>query len=112
MMQCYEVNPLSDSRWDLLVRRHPFGTVFHSPSWLRALNRTYGYYPVALTTSPPDSELSNGLVYCHVSSWVTGRRLVSLPFSDHCDSLISATSDADSLLAGFLTALSRNRARY
>jgi len=30
----------------------------------------------------------NGLLCCHVNSWLTGKRLVSLPFSDYCDPLI------------------------
>jgi CelD/BcsL family acetyltransferase involved in cellulose biosynthesis len=34
-----------------------------------------------------------------VKSWLTGRRLVSVPFSDHCDPLIDSQHDID-LLAG------------
>ncbi|MGE5245481.1 MAG: GNAT family N-acetyltransferase [Betaproteobacteria bacterium] len=40
-----------------------------------------------LTTSEPGARLTDGLVFCRISSWLTGRRLVSLPFSDHCDVL-------------------------
>ena len=37
--------------------------------------------------SPPDEPLENGFLFCRVESWLTGRRLVSLPFSDHCEPL-------------------------
>jgi hypothetical protein len=61
--------------------------VFHQSGWLRALARTYGYEPYVLTTSR-DGPLQNGIAVCRVSSWITGTRLVSLPFSDHCEPLL------------------------
>ena len=84
----YQINPLEDRRWDALVAKHPNSSIFHTVGWLDALWRTYGYDPVVYTTSPPRKELTNGLVFCRVSSWLTGKRLVSLPFSDHCDPLV------------------------
>jgi hypothetical protein len=41
----------------------------------------------------PEGELENAWVFCDVRSWLTGRRLVSLPFSDHCDPLGQSPSD-------------------
>jgi hypothetical protein len=87
-MSVYRLNPLEDPRWDRLVARHPLASIFHTAGWLRALRLTYGYEPVALTTSPPGDELHDALVYCRVRSWITGRRIVSLPFTDHCDPLV------------------------
>lgn len=89
----YRVNPLLDQRWEALVERHPHSSVFHTKEWLKALWRTYGYEPVVFTTSPPRGELTNGMVFCRVSSWLTGKRLVSLPFSDHCDPLLENGND-------------------
>ena len=93
---CFE--PLSDSRWNSFVERHPRASVFHSSAWLTALQRTYGYTPVAYTTSAPGSDLENAIVFCRVESWLTGRRLVSLPFSDHCEALVGADDDGAALL--------------
>lgn len=81
-----ELDPLSDPRWEDLLQRHPFASVFHTSGWLRALKETYGYEPFALTTSG-EGPLENGLVLCQVKTWLS-RRLVSLPFSDHCDLLV------------------------
>jgi hypothetical protein len=64
------------------------------------VNRTYGYRPVVLTTSDPNSELTNGLVFCRVQSWLTGRRLVSFPFSDHCEPLFTIPAEFQRLLLG------------
>src|SRR5437879_9166625 len=97
----YTINPLEDPRWAEFVQRHTRASVFHTPGWLEALRRTYGYEPVAYTTTPPGSELTNGVVLCRVYSRITGRRLVSLPFSDHCEPLVDRPAD----LAGLLHSL-------
>jgi CelD/BcsL family acetyltransferase involved in cellulose biosynthesis len=96
--QIYAVHPLQDRRWESLVEEHPRASVFHTSAWLTALHRTYGYEPVAFTTSAPGADLENAIVFCRVESWLTGRRLVSLPFSDHCDPLIEQ-KDAVVLMA-------------
>ena len=89
----YQVHPLQDPRWAEFVDRHPGSSVFHTVAWLDALYRTYGYEPIAYTTAPPGISLEDGLVFCRVTSWLTGRRLVSLPFSDHCEPLMATVAD-------------------
>lgn len=80
-MQLYPIDPLLDSRWDDLVASHPRASAFHHKGWLEALAITYGYRPMALTSSPAGKPLSDGVVFCEVKSWITGNRLVSLPFT-------------------------------
>jgi len=94
-MSVYRLNPLQDRRWAELVERHPDASVFHTIGWLDALQRTYGYDPIAFTTSAPGSALKNGIVFCEIRSWLTGRRLVSLPFSDHCEPLVENSEQLD-----------------
>jgi CelD/BcsL family acetyltransferase involved in cellulose biosynthesis len=89
------LDPLLDSRWGELAAHHPNASVFHDPGWLKALALTYGYEPFALTSAPPGEPLTNGLVACRVSSWMTGTRLVSLPFSDHCEPLVDRQEEAE-----------------
>jgi CelD/BcsL family acetyltransferase involved in cellulose biosynthesis len=91
----YQFNPLKDSRWQPFVDDHPDGAVFHSAHWLEALWRTYGYEPVVYTTTPPGRDLTNGIAFCRVRSWLSGSRLVSLPFSDHCQPLAGAQDMAE-----------------
>ena len=94
----YEIDPLRDPRWAALVENHPRSSVFHTTRWLKALHTVYGYEPVAVTTSPPEARLTNGLVFCRVKSWLTGRRFVSLPFSDHCEALVDSSDELDVML--------------
>jgi hypothetical protein len=84
----YEIQPLQDRRWGELVDRHPRSAAFHTAAWLNALHQTYAYEPIAYTTSPPGASLENGVVFCRVASWITGHRMISLPFSDHCQPLL------------------------
>ena len=84
-----QIPPLEDSRWEEFVERSPNSSIFHTRGWLEALHRTYGYEPVVFTTSSPEEPLENCLLFCRVKSWLTGSRLVSLPFSDHCAPLVS-----------------------
>jgi CelD/BcsL family acetyltransferase involved in cellulose biosynthesis len=90
------IDPLTDGRWDDLLERHPHTSVFHTRGWLEALRRTYGYEPIVLTTTG-EGPLDNGLALCGVSTW-TSRRLVSLPFSDHCDPLVDRLDDLSAML--------------
>ena len=109
---CYQLDPTQDPRWTELVERHPKASVFHTVGWLKALRRTYGYEPVAFTTSPPSGELKNGIVFCRINSWLTGSRLVSLPFSDHCEPLCDSQEDLDFLIRYLRTTVEHENWRY
>lgn len=95
----YVLDPLTDPRWPGLVEQHPAASIFHSCGWLRALQMTYGYEPLAVTTSGPTEPLANALLFCLVRSWLTGDRLVSLPFSDHCEPLVTQRQEFNDLMA-------------
>jgi hypothetical protein len=97
-MKVYQTDPISDARWSEFLQRHPRASVFHTAAWLEALRNTYGYEPIVFTTSPPKSELKNALVFCRINSWLTGLRLVSLPFSDHCEPLCDSVEDWEFLI--------------
>ena len=94
----HEINPLCDPRWEAFIDGHPRSSVFHTTKWLKALETTYGYDPVVVTTCPVDTPLTNGVVFCRVKSWLTGRRFVSLPFSDHCEPLVNNSNELRGLL--------------
>ena len=111
-MSSYQVDPRKDARWAELVERHSQASVFHTVGWLEALQRTYGYVPVVFTTSSPNSELKNGLVFCQIDSWITGRRMVSLPFSDHCEILCDSPEDVGFLIRHIQNSLEQQEWKY
>jgi CelD/BcsL family acetyltransferase involved in cellulose biosynthesis len=108
----YSFNPLCDPRWMELVERHPAASAFHDRGWLRALALTYGYEPVAATLTPPGIPLQEALVACRVSSWITGTRYVSLPFSDHCQPLVDSSEREIVLQNWFRDECNRTGGRY
>ena len=97
-MSIHAIDPLNDSRWDDLIASHRRSSVFHQKGWLKALAQTYGYRPLVLTTSGPGEKLNSGIPFCEVSSWLTGRRLVSLPFADHAEPLVSSSDTSQEIL--------------
>lgn len=111
-MSVYELHPLKDPRWARLVERHPDSSVFHEVGWLQALSDTYGYQPIAYTTSPPTAELTNGIVVCDVRSLLTGSRAVSLPFSDHCQPLVDSDVSLKVIVDYISASLGRRRWKY
>ena len=111
-MSVYHINPIEDLRWRHLLLEHPRASVFHSPAWLEALRRTYGCEPFVLTTCPPGRELTNGLVFCRINSRLTGRRLVSLPFSDHCEPLWDGPKDITEMLCSLEGLVQEENLKY
>jgi hypothetical protein len=110
--QVYVIDPLLDPRWDKFLQWHPRASIFHTSGWLRALAMTYGYRPVAYSTCSFDEPLHNAAVFCEVKSWLTGRRLVSLPFSDHCEWLVDEIEDTRSIWESLEQSMRRQHWRH
>jgi len=93
------IQPLSDKRWHEFLREQPDASVFHSQGWLKALQQTYGYEPLTVGMVNSDGRILDAIVFCMVRSRITGNRLVSMPFSDHCEPLVSSSTVLAALLA-------------
>lgn len=112
MTRVYEIDPLQDERWAPFLEKHSLATLFHSTAWLDALQRTYGFKAGALTTSHPGERLTNALLFCRVRSWLTGPRLVSVPFSDHCASLVENEEEFADLFSHLKRECDGGREKY
>jgi hypothetical protein len=77
---------------------HPLASVFHSRGWREALRETYGYESFAFPADRSATSSEHGIVLSRVRSWLTGNRLISLPFSDHCSPLVSSLDELRALL--------------
>ena len=94
------LDPVEDSRWREFVECSPQACVFHHPRWLALLHRQYGYVLSACCLTDAAGEVCAGLPIAQISSRLTGRRLVALPFSDIC-----APLSRDGSLGGIEAAL-------
>jgi len=108
----FELDPIKDPRWKAFTDLHPDATVFHRVEWLQALKDCYGYEPRVISLTPPGSRLQSGLVFCQICSALTGNRIVSLPFSDHCEPLVGSLGDFDLLLNNLKEKVGGNRWNY
>jgi len=111
-MAVHQVDPIRDPRWMEFISEHPDSSAFHTPSWLQALEATYSYHPFVISTSPPGARLRNGILFCRVESWLTGSRLVSVPFADHCELLVDDPADRRELLGFIANMLSKTQFKY
>lgn len=73
-----------DPRWLDFIESDPQATLFHHPAWIQLLAQCYGYQGFVLALSSPQNGLRAGLPIMEIHSALTGRRWVSLPFTDHC----------------------------
>lgn len=97
------IDPLEDPRWDEFVLAHPASQVFHRSAWARVLVETYGYQPRYQVLEDGAGNILAGWPAMLVASPITGRRLVTLPFTDHCQPLIRTDEEGEALLTAVLT---------
>lgn len=90
MMDVRTIDPLGDQRWLAFLEATAGATVFHHPAWIAPLMRAYGYTQASLGCFDGE-QLVGVLPLLEIRSRLTGRRAVSLPFSDYGGSV--AVSD-------------------
>ena len=95
------LDPLADSTWDNFVSNFQDHTVFHRSAWARVLADTYGHRPFYLKVSVAGTEAAL-VPLMEVNSCITGRRGISLPFSDFAGPLWMDRRYADAVYAGLL----------
>jgi len=67
---------------------------------------------VVFSTSAQAADLTNGVVFCLISSWLTGSRMVSLPFADHCEPLVESAEDGKEILSFLVHTLGKEHWKY
>ncbi len=80
-------NPLEERRWDELLRTRKESAFFHSSSWARVLHESYGYTP-RYFSSVENNTLKALVPVMEIKSFLTGKRGVSLPFTDSCEPVL------------------------
>jgi CelD/BcsL family acetyltransferase involved in cellulose biosynthesis len=83
-MRTLQLDPLTDSRWQTFIEGARGASVFHHPAWLGLVGNRYRYPMTALCVLGDGGEIVAGIPLAKVSSRLTGRRLVAVPFSDIC----------------------------
>ncbi len=91
------MDPLQDPAWDMLVQTNRYGSFFHSSHWATVLTASYRYRPCYFAWFR-DGALRAAVAVMEVDSILTGRRGVSLPFTDHCEPLLADDVSLEEML--------------
>src|SRR5947208_13388497 len=86
-LQMQICDPVRNPGWDHLIALHRDAGSFHTSAWAKVLHKTYNHQPFYLQFSRRH-RLAALIPLMEVRSLFTGRRGVSLPFSDTCEPLI------------------------
>lgn len=82
-MRLQAVDPNRHPDWDGLLLRGGDSCFFHSSAWARVLSSTYGFKPLYFAAIEA-GRLAFLMPFMEIDSPLTGRRGVSLPFTDRC----------------------------
>lgn len=97
MAEIQIIDPTVYPHWDSLLETSDQTTFFHTAAWAKVLNESYGYKPLYFTIIE-NGRLAGLIPVMEIDSILTGKRGVSLPFTDICDPVAQEHAVFDQLL--------------
>jgi len=105
------INPKKDKRWDNFVLNHKFGSIYHLSDWSEILNESFGYQPNYII-SEENGAIKAAIPLMLVKSWLTGKRLVSLPRIPYCDPLANSEDELKEMLGYIYQIVDESQIQY
>lgn len=101
-------------QWDAFVKGHPYGWICHLSGWKEVIEKSFKHIKGHFLAIRDENSrtITGGIPVYVVKSWLTGNRLVSIPFAQLCDPLISTQQDMDMLLGPLVDIYQQNRCNY
>ena len=84
------INPIEYPGWDELLLSNSKCSFFQTSSWAKVLSESYNYKPLFFIKTKKE-RLSILISVMEVNSILTGKRGISLPFTDYCPIIIDNT---------------------
>ncbi|MBE3560609.1 MAG: GNAT family N-acetyltransferase [Ktedonobacteraceae bacterium] len=103
---------LPDASWHTLIKEQVKETFHYDQRWFELITKLYGYRVIQLTTTDAQGQITGFLPLCSISSVVTGRRLVALPFSDHCPLLATDEKSSQDLIDQAIRLAQQQKVKY
>jgi FemAB-related protein (PEP-CTERM system-associated) len=107
-----KTTPRIDNSWSSLIEEQVKDVFYYDHRWFDLIHKLYGYDIIPLTTTNAERQITGFLPLCSVSSPLTGRRLVSLPFSDQCPLLAIDNASANDLIDQAIQLAKRQQVKY
>lgn len=99
--------------WNDMVAVHPLGSVFQHTAFLRTIAATFGQTrPYCVSLLDDNERCLGGLALFRVKSWLTGCRLVSIPFAFYADPMIDSREEFEALFQEVLQLSKQEKASY
>jgi|SRR5579883_231133 FemAB-related protein (PEP-CTERM system-associated) len=103
---------LENQTWNPSVEEQMKEHFYYDPRWFELIEKLYGYRVIPLTATGETGQITGFLPLCAISSPLTGRRLVSLPFSDHCPLLAADEASAHALIEQAIQLARQRKVKY
>jgi len=103
---------LVNSNLSPFIERQAKDSFYYNQAWLELITQLYGYSWIPLSATNTSGQVTGFLPLCAMQSPLTGRRLVSLPFSDLCPLLAADEDSAHDLIDQAIRTAQQQRARY
>jgi hypothetical protein len=84
------LNPLEHKGWDDLILSNEDCSFFHTTAWTKTICESYNYSPICFAHLS-DNHLLTLIPLMEINSILTGKRGVSLPFTDYCEPIIDGS---------------------
>jgi CelD/BcsL family acetyltransferase involved in cellulose biosynthesis len=93
--------------WLAFIQTQPQANIFHHPAWLGLLCQSYRFEPRYLALRDAQGQVCAGLPLAQVGGLAGKKRLVALPFSDHCAPLAAGPAARQAFFQALLAGLER-----
>jgi hypothetical protein len=107
------IDPSRDERWDNFVLQQKYATIYHHSAWKELLEHSFKHMrSIYFTLEDEGNNIVGGIPVFLVKSWLTGSRLVSVPFASVCKPLVSELKDLETLSQAIIDRLSEYGCSY
>src|SRR5579862_7780964 len=108
-----EINAFhADPHLDAFIKQHATDPFYYGRSWIDLISRLYGFRLIPLTTANETGQITGYLPLYFIKSRITGRHLVSLPFSDSCQLLAIDDASANNLIDQAICLAQEQKTKY
>jgi hypothetical protein len=90
------INPITYKNWDELLLTNDQSIFFQTSAWAKVLCESYNYKPLYFITTD-NGKLTSLIPVMEVNSFLTGKRGISLPFTDYCTPIADNEDDLSTL---------------
>jgi len=98
---------VDNSDWHRFVMQSSGATVFHHPAWTHTVAGAFGYRGFIAVLKDRSGRIVGGTPLTEIDSWLTGKRWVSLAFTDYCSPLLTHGYPIDQLYDGIVSISNR-----